>query len=355
MIHAGMAPSASAARAPIASISIYVGHNIKEGSVDLFRNRCFRACRLKENGVFSALVKNAIGMSIRHDETTMKVCTGMNIVKDICGNVRCLKLHFENGDEREFAPVLSHLASKTALNLFSGLHVDELQIPKLCAEKGDWEFIFLTQDSASPNVSASKYFVSELRVFETLLIDVAPCFAHLVRNATKHSLGIILPFGEITRMAHIISTASFDVITAATASKFHSAKTSEHRLQPSKCEEIWNKFLRAIVGQRGPFQREDRTGSFDDLLQSAVRIFPRDPPRPTEDWIIRDGATLEEVTGFTTRVFRGIAQSLSLQDGIPWGYFAFTLQDCIRLDYYFQCLGRLIYVLCLGKTMWMVS
>ena len=61
----------------------------------------------------------------------------------------------------------------------------------------------VTADSAQKNKLISRYLISEASCRERLLVVAAPCWAHILSNATKWSLALF-PFGLILRLCNVM-------------------------------------------------------------------------------------------------------------------------------------------------------
>ena len=173
-----------------------------------------------------------------------------------------------------------HRIKKKGVGIFSGLQLRDCGLPKLCREEGEWGFLFLTSDSAGANILAAKYLISELSVFENLIILVCPRYIHIVSNSVKHSLTHLFPVGDLTRVAHVLNAKGFGQIDAVFAVKFDEAIICDDGLEAGACYDLWAEFLKYVVSQRGPFQMRARSRNFYDLAKRAARYFPRGPPRP---------------------------------------------------------------------------
>ena len=112
MLRIGMCPSADGARSPISEISTYLGLSIQQGSVELFRYRGFRFFRIKQAGIVEKKMKTAAGLSVKHDETAIRLCLGNNLCRSLNVSVRILTIHDIDGTEYELAPCLSIIESK---------------------------------------------------------------------------------------------------------------------------------------------------------------------------------------------------------------------------------------------------
>ena len=61
--------------------------------------------------------------------------------------------------------------------------------------------------------------------------------------------------------------------------------------------------LEKVVRQGGPFAGMDKTGQFEDLVDTAVRLFPTGLPGRKKRWGIPNGVSVSEYGPFLRKVF----------------------------------------------------
>ena len=67
-------------------------------------------------------------------------------------------------------------------------------VSSLRRDPDEWNGIIITADNAQKNKLATRYLICETNSRERLLIVTSPCWAHILSNRTKRSLGPF-PFG----------------------------------------------------------------------------------------------------------------------------------------------------------------
>ena len=136
----GFSRSAAGARALIASIVSSVSRNVAPPSVELFRDRMYRQVRIISAANYENAPPNAIGLGMNHDETTMRLCIGLNEMQILSISVRCLTVYTESGGHIEMLPVLSRLGGgETALGILGGMKLNDLSLENLAPENGRWD------------------------------------------------------------------------------------------------------------------------------------------------------------------------------------------------------------------------
>ena len=235
MVSVGFARSAAGARAPIASIVSSVSHNVGEATVESFRWKIYRYLRIVAAGIYDEEISNAIGLSLKHDETTMKICIGSNIMSSLSVSVRCLTLFKNDGSLRKIMPVLSRLEDKTALGLLGGIKLGDLKLQKFAPNDGPWKFLFVTADGASSNVLMARYLTCEANVLQKLLVIHCPCWSHIVSKAVYHSQPD-LDIANMSRLAHLLDVKTFDPIEEHVVKMFADAViVSELNMHDTMC------------------------------------------------------------------------------------------------------------------------
>ena len=242
----GFSRSAAGARAPIASIVSSVSHNVAPPSVELFRDRMYRQVRIISAANYENSLTNAIGLDMFHDETAMRLCIGSNEMQSLSISVRCLTVHLEGGGNVEMLPVLSRLEDKTALGILGGLKLNDLSLEKLAPDNGRWRFLFVTSDSASSNVLASRYFTCEAQVLRKLLIIHCPCWSHIVSLSVFHSQPN-LNVADLSSLAHLIDRKKFSPIEAHDTKLVSEAKIADTQLEPEECYALWTELISFLV------------------------------------------------------------------------------------------------------------
>ena len=111
----------------------------------------------------------------------MRMNRGSNSIKTSSVMVRLMRLHDANGTF-DTDPVLTHLERKTGLGLLAGVRLKDMCLPELCAA-GDWKFMCVTSDNASPNSSCIRYLTFEMAVSPNLIVLEFPCLSHSESNA----------------------------------------------------------------------------------------------------------------------------------------------------------------------------
>ena len=223
----GFPRSASGVLAPIASIVSSVSHNVDPSSVELFRGRMCRFIRIKYAANYENALPNAIGLSLKHDETTTRLCIGPNDMQSLSISVMCLTAYSEGGDDIESTPALSRLGRKTVLCILGGAKLGDLELGKKCApNNGRLEFLRATSDSASSIILAIRYHTCAARILRKLLIIRCPCRSHIVSLGVARSLPN-LDVSNLISMAHLIGRGKFSPIEARVTKLVSDAKIAD--------------------------------------------------------------------------------------------------------------------------------
>ena len=104
-------------------------------------------------------------MVVNHDESQMKINSGNNKIGLMNVMVMCCSISTMGGKRVDFMPALSNLPRKTALNIYAGLRLDELDFPVFCRGPNAWKYVVFGHDSASANILCNRYLAAELDSF----------------------------------------------------------------------------------------------------------------------------------------------------------------------------------------------
>ena len=174
-------------------------------------------------------------------------------------SVRRLTAYRGGGADIESTPVLSRLEEATALGIIGGAKLGDLKLEKFAPDNGRWKVLFATSGSASSNIPAIRYLTCGSQVLRKLLIIHCPCWSHIVSLGVSHSQPN-LDVSNISSMAHLIDRGKLPPIEANVIKLASEAKIGDTQLEAETCYAIRMELIRFLVGYRGPFTPQRKSG-----------------------------------------------------------------------------------------------
>ena len=71
---------------------------------------------------------------------------------------------------------------------------------------------------------------------------------------------------------------------------FAQASRCDAFLSREMCLGIWGVIIPFIISARGPYQQPAKSGLLEELIQTAVRLFPNGPPKPRGQCSFKNGS-----------------------------------------------------------------
>ena len=291
-------------------------------------------------GQFALFVKNkATILQVSSDSTPMRLSTSpIGSAGSLEVYARSITARAPDGEEMKYIPELILPVNSTAAGVMSSIMIKDLFIEELMSRPG-FRVLLLVMDGIPTNRAAARMLVSELQIYPELLVLTSLCTSHTLSLGTKWGLGTF-PYGKYLRTAHgleavrcrnfkghaqrmirggapllneplVQSDTFLDYVSAIQDEYRAPIAAQEHIDSPRQLlpdgrppiHDIWKKFTRLVIGQRGPFQRKPKRNHENDLASRCFELWPLGPPMRGEFWYCPPGKSVADYTSVISELF----------------------------------------------------
>ena len=188
------------------------------------------------------------------------------------------------------------------MDIFDGLQLGSLEIPRLCKDPNAWRYTVIGHDSASANILCNRYLAAELDIYPRLLPISQPCFSHIVSGSAQHSRPEI-DFSDLSKVAHLLNKKDFSLIKDYCRELFSEAEIVRPISSFQDSKDLRTPFLDKILSANGPFFQKDRTGRRAVIVRRFAGYSPLGIPHPHQNRKISAACTFDLVWALLVEVF----------------------------------------------------
>ena len=158
------------------------------------------------------------------------------------------------------------------MDIFAGLQLGSLEIPRLCKDPNAWRYTVIGHDSASANILCNRYLAAELDIYPRLLPIFQPCFSHVVSGSAQHSHPEV-DFSDLSKVAHLLNKKDFSLIKDYCRELFSEAEIVRPYQVPNIVRICGLRFSIKSFRPTGHFSRKTGPGGGQALCAGLRNIF----------------------------------------------------------------------------------